>query len=472
MIISVCSVFPAAEWARRPVNPGVVAFVFLVFLQAISIQSASATNGYYSHGLGVKNKSMAGAGTASPEESLSAALNPAAALLVDSRWEIGAALFSPRRGYTASSSLANGNGGAFTIDAGKVDSGREYFLIPHVGKVWRLNDHAAMSFNLYGRGGMNTDYTSGSASLDPDGPGPAPVMSLPGPYGGGNAGIDLAQLFVDVGYARQFGELSLGINAVLAVQRFEARGLSNFAGFTRHFAASGGTAFPQDLTDNKHDISTGGGFKLGMIWQASPSFNLAASYQTQISMSEFDDYGDLFAEQGSFDIPPVLRMGASWRPMPALGLHLDYEKTWYSEVDSVGNPLSNLFACPTAGAGGADLDSCLGGSRGAGFGWDDVDTIKFGIDWRYRPDLILRAGYSFSNQPIDDSQVLFNMLAPGVMEHHVTFGFTKTTRNDKEFNMMLMYAPTEKVDGINPFDPTQTIRLEMKQFELEFSYRF
>jgi len=272
-------------------------FVFLA-LQVLSAQSAFATNGYYSHGLGVKNKAMAGAGTASPEEALAAALNPASPLLVDEKWEIGIALFSPWRGYAASDSLANGNGGAFTIGAGKVDSGREYFLVPHVGKVWRLDDRSALSFNLYGRGGMNTDYSEGFAVLDPDGPGPAPVMSLPGPFGGGTAGVDLAQAFVDISYARQFGQVSLGISAVLAVQRFEAKGLSNFAAFTRTFAASGGTVMPRNLTDNGHDLSTGGGFKLGVIWQASSQLSLAAAYQSRVAMSEFDDYSDLFAENG------------------------------------------------------------------------------------------------------------------------------------------------------------------------------
>jgi long-chain fatty acid transport protein len=448
------------------------AIAVLLILQVLFVPSALATNGYFSHGLGVKNKAMAGAGTASPSESIAAALNPASPLLVDEKWEIGVALFSPRRGYTASDSLANGNGGAFTVGAGEVKSGREYFLVPHIGKVWRLNDRSAIAFSLYGRGGMNTDYSDGFAVLDPDGPGPAPVMTLPGPFGGGTAGIDLAQVFVDISFARQFSQVSLGISAVLAVQRFEAKGLSNFAGFTRTFAKNGGSIMPSDLTDKGHDLSTGGGIKLGLIWQASTRLSLAASYQSPISMSEFDDYADLFAESGAFDIPSAMRLGASWQLTPAVGIHLDYEITNYSEVDSVGNSLAALFACPTAGAGGTDLESCLGGSRGAGFGWDDVDTVKFGIDWHYSQSVVFRGGYSISNQPIGNSEVLFNIFAPGVMEHHFTFGVTTTLDSGNELNLMLMYAPTEKVRGSSPFDPTQTIKLEMKQFELEFGYRF
>jgi long-chain fatty acid transport protein len=33
-----------------------------------------------------------------------------------------------------------------------------------------------------------------------------------------------------------------------------------------------------------------------------------------------------------------------------------------------------------------------------------------------------------------------------------------------------MYAPEKTVEGLNMFDPTQTIELSMKQFEFEVSY--
>ena len=33
-----------------------------------------------------------------------------------------------------------------------------------------------------------------------------------------------------------------------------------------------------------------------------------------------------------------------------------------------------------------------------------------------------------------------------------------------------MYAPSNSVKGVNMFDPTQEIEIEMSQFELEFSY--
>ena len=66
---------------RLTSNQTLLSFSLIISLLVMS-QSALATNGYYTHGLGIKNKSMAGAGTASPDEAMAATVNPASAVLV------------------------------------------------------------------------------------------------------------------------------------------------------------------------------------------------------------------------------------------------------------------------------------------------------------------------------------------------------------------------------------------------------
>ena len=433
---------------------------------------ALATNGYFSHGVGTKNKGMAGAGTAAPEEAIATAVNPASAVIMGDKFETGLSIFSPRRAYTATASLANGQGGAFTINPGEVESDSDFFPIPYIARTWAWKEDKALGLSIYGRGGMNTDYRTGSATFDPDGPGPAPVMSLPGAYGGGNAGVNLMQLFTDLSYSQKNGDLSWGVAAVLAAQAFRGKGFASFTPYTETFAASDGTAFPDSLTNNSHDYAYGAGFKLGFIWQATDTFNLSLSYQSRIEMSEFGDYSDLFAQNGGFDVPESIRAGASLRFGNGNSLHYDIEHTSFSSIPSVGNPIANLFACPTAGAGGTNLSGCLGGANGAGFGWDDMTTHKIGYQWRYPAisDWTFRVGYSHGSQPIESSQVLFNMMAPGVIEQHITTGFTHVLDSGKEYSMSIMYAPEKKVTGPNPFDPTQQIELKMHQFEVEFGY--
>jgi long-chain fatty acid transport protein len=319
---------------------------------------------------------------------------------------------------------------------------------------------------------MNTDYSGGTATLDPDGPGLAPVTRLDGPYGAGPGGVNLSQAFFDVTYAIKTGGLNLGVSGVIAFQGFSAKGVGTLGGFTKSFAASGGTALPTQLTDNGTDYSYGLGMKVGAIYEVNDQLNLGIAYQSRTYMSEFDDYADLFAENGDFDIPASVSLSASYAATPVLSLHFTYERTMYSKIASVGNGIQNLFACPTAGAGGTDLESCLGGSNGPGFGWDDVDAYKFGAEWAGAAGTTYRAGFSTAKQPIGNDQVLFNVLAPGVVEKHITAGFSHDLGDGREVSAMLMYAPSVSVAGANTFDPSQQIELEMSQYEFEIGYSF
>lgn len=436
---------------------------------------AMATNGYFTHGIGTHNKAQAGSGVASPEQSIDAANNIASGVIVGDRLDLGLAIFSPRRSYSTSDSQLNGQFGAFTVNTpgGEVESGSEYFPIPYVGKSWALENDRAVTLLFYGRGGMNTDYKGGSATFDPDGPGPAPVMTLPGTFGAGNTGVNLNQAFLELGYSFKKGDFALGIGPVIAFQAFEIEGVGAFGGFTRTFAASGGTEFPTHLTNNGTDYSVGYGLKAGVIWDATDTLDFSLSYQSRTEMQEFDKYKDLFAQQGMFDIPAVTRAGVSWQATDRLRLHLDVEHAQYGSIESIADPLSQVFNCPTAGAGGSNVENCFGGDDGAGFGWSDVTTYKLGGSYK-RGDapFTYRFGYNYSEQPIAESDVVLNILAPAVVEQHFTFGVSRKTKKGNEVSVAFMYAPENSIRGTNAFDPTQTIELTMDQFEIEFAWSF
>lgn len=451
-----------------------IAFRMSAMALAFATPMAFATNGYFTHGVGSHNKAQAGAGIASPSQAIDAANNPASAILVDDQSNVSLSIFSPRRSYKASASMAQGNGGAFSImTQGELDSKSNYFPLPSISKKWMWGDDSALAFSFYGRGGMNTDWKGGAAAFDPDGPGPAPVMTMMGTFGMGDAGVDLMQAFMELAWAKKFSDnLAIGIAPVVVIQAFEAKGLEAFTGYTKTFAANAaqGGAPANNLTGNGHDTSTGVGLKFGAHWQLSDSVALAFAHQTEIGMSEFDDYSDLFAEAGGFDIPSSTRLGLSIQASPTLSLHIDGETIGYSDIKSVGNSGLNIYACPTAAIPvPKNLETCLGGNQGAGFGWDDMTVLKLGLTWT-QGDTTYRAGFSQGDQPIKSSEVLFNILAPGVMEQHYTFGMAKKLSDNREWGFSFMYAPEETVKGGSMFDPTQNIELKMHQFEVEFYY--
>jgi long-chain fatty acid transport protein len=65
---------------------------------------------------------------------------------------------------------------------------------------------------------------------------------------------------------------------------------------------------------------------------------------------------------------------------------------------------------------------------------------------------------------------MFNILAPAVMQTHLTAGATFPFGEASEFNVAGMYAPSYTVSGANPLDTNQTIDLTMEQYEVQVGY--
>lgn len=441
------------------------------FATLVSSPAVLATNGYFNHGMGTKNKAMGGAGTALPDEAMAIVNNPAVAREVSGRSEIGLAFFKPRANYVSEPSSLNGQDGSFTIGPQAIDAETEVFLVPYWARSWALRDDSAFAMAFYMRSGINTKYVGGTATFDPDGDGPMGIVTEPGTFGDGDAGWRLTQAMLDLTFSKQVTDrLSLGFAAVLATQRFKAYGLANFSPLTEVYAASGGTVMPDSLSGNGNDESYGAGVKLGMYWQWTPKLSLGLMLQSKIYMNKFSDYSDLFPAGGDFDIPANIKLGLSWRIWDPVVFSVDIDHIFYSKIDALGNSLQDLFDCPTAGHGGTDLSSCLGGSNGGGLGWDDMTIYKFGLSWSISDKWTLLGGFSVGDQPIAVDQITNNLLTPYMAEAHYTFGFTREFNHGHEFSMAFMYNEEESLHNPNGFDPSQMLNLESDQFEVEISY--
>jgi len=431
--------------------------------------AAYATNGYFAHGYSTKEKGLAGAGVAHSQDALAVATNPAGIAGMGSRMDVGAALFNPNRSYTVSGTPTNsptncsvGNEpacGAFSLDEGTVESDSTLFLIPHFGYVWQQDSETSVGLGVYGNGGMNSNYSGGGAAYQ------SPVSGVgvnpPGTFGAGNAGVNLAQLFFNLTYAKKINaDHSVGASLIFAYQKFSADGLGSFGGFS---------LAPGNLSSKGSDTATGFGARFGWQGKVSSSVTLGASYQTEVAMSEFDDYAGLFAEQGDFDIPATLILGMAWDIDDKSTLVIDLQQIYYEDVASIANPVSNMLTGCTPSPTGGTGAGCLGGSNGGGFGWENMTVFKVGYEWKVN-DMTMRAGISTTDQPIPNSETMFNILAPGVVETQLTFGMTMPLGSNTELSFAGMYAPSVDVSGANPMDSAQTIKIEMDQFEVQGTY--
>lgn len=411
------------------------AAVALAVAGALAAGGAGATNGYFSHGYGMKAKGMGGVATARAVDAFGGANNPASMVWAGDRIDFGVDLFSPRREASRS-----GSDPALGPIDGSANSDSNYFLIPEFGYNKMINPNMSLGVTVYGNGGMNTDYPGGQISaasfcggINPT-PGPKNMLC-----GDGRLGVDLMQLVIAPTLAYKVTpNHSFGISPLIAFQRFKIEGAQGFSGFSTS---------PANLTNNGHDNAHGFGVRLGWFGKLSDSVSLGAAYSTKISMSEFDKYKGLFAEQGGFDIPVNYNFGVAFKATPKLTVAADYQRINYSDVKSVGNPSSNL-----AGCFGGNVANCLGGAAGAGFGWRDVNVVKVGFEYEYSQRLTLRAGYDRSENPIRSSDVTINILAPGIVQNHLTLGLTHKTSTGGELTLSYMHAFSKTVSGPSFFN--------------------
>lgn len=422
-----------------------------VVMLALMSTTALATEGYFQYGYGARQKALAGAGVADSRDATAAALNPAGLAHVPAEFTMSGTVFAPSRGVTGS------GGPGFTPD-GNRDSHSNYFLVPNMAFTYR--DHGlpfvdVIGVTVYGNGGMNTDYPAAAGGT---GCPPAPFSLGTGPFCFGKTGVNLQQAFLSVAFAKTvLPGLSIGIAPILARQQIEVEGVQAFA-----YDQNGQlhTIDPSHFSNTGTDVSWGGGVRAGIEWAVAPNFRIGVAGNSRIWMHEFENYRGLFAEQGDFDIPASVQAGIAYDLMPNLTVMADYKHIWYSTIASIANPSTNT--------------ALLGSDNSAGFGWRDIDIVKLGIEWRQSRDLTWRAGYAYNTSPIDSRNVEFNIIAPGVVQHHITGGLEYRWDKDLSLELAAAYAPEGSVSGSELGNPGHTIELDMHQWEATFGmkYRF
>jgi len=379
---------------------------FLVLSLLLAVRTF-ATDGYFSTGYGVKQQGQGGAGIAFPQDSLAAATNPAGMVLVGDDFDFGVTWFRPIRGGSITGNALLGP------DANYDASRRKNFFIPELGYNHLLNPKLSLGVSIYGNGGMNTAYIT-----------PIPLL------GSKRAGVDLTQVFVAPTVAYKLNaHNAFGVSLNIGYQRFSASGLQNFA--NSNFSTA-----PGNVTDVGYSGSFGVGFRAGWLGTINHILSVGATFQSRTYMQKLDKYKGLFAEQGGFDIPANVGGGVALKVHPKATIVFDEERIFYGQVNSIAN-LDFPIQAP------------LGSNDGPGFGWHGINVEKVGFDYKVSPAVTLRAGYNHSGLPFDRSQTFFNLLAPAVVQDHLSVGATWGFHNGKEVSVFYQHAFENTWHGAN-----------------------
>ncbi len=409
--------------------------------------AAFATNGYFKLGYGTKQAGMGGAGVAYPQDSLAAATNPAGMAFVGSRTDIGMELFNPER----DASLSGPN---------KVDSGATLFAVPSMGAVLDQGP-LAYGVSITANGGMSTRYGTNLYNVAIN---KAMGMGFPEQA---TLGINLAQLLIAPTVAYKIlPSTSIGVSPVIGIQSFRAYGLGAFGAF-------GFSSDKNHLTNNGNDWSYGAGVRVGVQSNLTNWLSVGATWASKIYMSKLDKYSGLFADGGSFDIPSNFAVGLALKPTPSLVLAFDAQRIMYGQVPAIANPGFSISELQNA-MGGTPIPNgrLLGSSvNGAGFGWRDITVYKAGVAYQVNDRLTVRAGFDYTDSPIPNDQLLFNLLAPGVIKYTGTLGLTYKPTQNQEINVAYMHAARHDQSGSSAFGPVE-IGMYENALGVGYSWKF
>ena len=197
--------------------------------------------------------------------------------------------------------------------------------------------------------------------------------------------VQLMSMRIAPGIAAAFNDkLSFGVTANIEVQGLK----TDLAKHNLQETAGSG----------KWDFAPGAGFTAGLLYKANEMLRLGASYESHIWMGHHYKYKDTLP---FIDEPPVINVGVSFKPVKNFEATYDTRYIQWTDVK-----LARLR--PVDG----------------GFGLRDQWVFAVGGEYTIKERLKLRVGYNYGRSQVRPSVVFANALMPVIMEHHFTTGFS------------------------------------------------
>ncbi|MFK5959257.1 MAG: outer membrane protein transport protein [Lutibacter sp.] len=427
----------------------------LLKLAVVLFTSATfAQTGHIMQGVGAFNMSMGGAATAQPLD-ISGALqwNPAAISVFDGKilkFDIGAFSGSPKLYSTVTDP-----GSGFTF-SGSTEDDKGLSPMPAIAYVWgKEGSKHTFGVSAFGISGFGVDFPTesnnpGSPNFNPMEP--ANPINFPQEFNGfGNLASDYMLLQIGFTWAYQVSEkFSIGIEPTINYGALEIG--PNPLVRPDFPVAMGGTGKGYPLSDKASSL--GFGAQIGMFYDTQSGFKIGAAYKTQqyFGAMKFDSkYLDgTVANDAEFTMnyPAVYSIGLGYSKSK-FDLALDYRYIDYENADGFEK---SGWEIATSGPGAGMPTGAVNG-----FGWNSINVISAGIQYKGIEKLPLRFGYTYSSNPIKDELAFFSMPASAIIKHAFQFGFSYPINDNFMLDALYHHGTSDgKTEG-TMLDPTPDV---------------
>ena len=398
---------------------------------ALGATSAFATNGSTMIGAGAKTRGMAGIGIAMSHGAESVLVNPALITKVENNEvSFGGTVFMPDVESTNSISAAPGT---------TATSEADFFVIPSVSVVTKVNDNFYTGVGMWGTGGLGVDYRN-TADSSTTGTGQMQMVTS----------LQLMQFGVPLAY--KMDNFSIAITPLIQYGTLDI-----------NYALPTGPGTSMNVgTGIGSDIEIG--YNVGLTYTAD-ALTFGLVYKSEIEMNY--DGALLGAVSGmnpgytndTLSTPSELGVGISY----AMGNHtfaVDYKTINWADADGYKD-----------------------------FGWEDQNVIALGYEYAAKTWAV-RAGYSKSDSAVQDNAGknlaldigqptpgaltnTFNTIGfPGNIEEHYALGATFNASKTVSFDLAYVYAPENTTTVKNFAVQDSTVKHSETSYSLQANLAF
>jgi long-chain fatty acid transport protein len=424
----------ARRFVHRPTRTAIAAAVI-----ALVALPAAATNGMNLEAYGAKAGGMGGASFAHENGNSALMNNPATLGLRQegSNLGLGLTVLMPDVNTRMNHPQAG------TMNA---KSGGDAYYMPSLSLV-RKSGKFTYGAGMLAQGGMGTEYGSNS-------------------FLSGGTGLPMRS---EVGFGRLMFPLVYNVN-----DSFTVAGQIDYVWASMDVQmlmpdGSGHASF-SDKNDFTGEASGNGwAVKLGAHYKVSNALAFGATYHSKTDIGDLQGSGTFTMLPGGMQIPTQFKVvdfqwpetygvGVAWQATPAFMLAADVKHLAWS------NSMKDFR-----------LGMNMGGGWMVGAmpqNWKDQTVLMIGGQYMLAPGLALRAGYNHASNPVPDSTL--NPLFPATIESHYTLGLGWNIGGGHSVAGSLAIAPKVTRTNPNMFGPGMagTVSHSQKTLRINYNYSF
>jgi len=394
-----------------------LSFLFVLF-GATTIPAQG--QGIFVSATGPVNRSMGGAGTAAPLESLGSLFwNPASiSALPEDEVSIGMAGSLPV--IRTNSSVPGLGGGSTQADPGVTP-------LLNVGWIHRPQDSDfTFGFGIFSAAGFRTNFPASLTN-----PVFVPQSNSVGVPGG------LGQVYTQAAFMQLIPTVSWQMTDTVSVGIGPTITLGDVSIDPLVFNApndADGSGAPRYASGRGTRAHWGGGVQGGVYYEGDTGLHLGLTVKSPQWMETFhyntvDELRRPQSQGVNLDLPMVISFGTAWSGFENFVFSTDIRYYDYANADGFG-------------ASGFRGDGSV-----SGLGWESIFAVATGVQYAVSEDLFLRAGYTFNENPIPQSQAFVNVGSPLYYQHEVHLGASYRLTKNLWLNLAYTYYLESDLSG-------------------------